>query len=117
MADYFELPVYKASYDLLLGIFNFTNTFSKEFKYTVGENLKKETIELIKLIYRANRIRNKADAIGEAREHIEVIRILIRLMKDIRQISLKQFVSINEKVENVSRQLAGWYKSQKKYDP
>ena len=114
MADYYELPVYKASYDLLLGIFGFTKNFSKEYKYTVGESLKKETIELIKLIYKANRIFNKLEPINEAREHTEVIRVLIRLMKDMRQISLKQFVSINEKVENVSRQLAGWYKSQSK---
>ena len=32
-----ELPVYKASYDLLLEIFQFTKDFSKDFKYTVGE--------------------------------------------------------------------------------
>ncbi len=42
-----ELPVYKASYDLLIGIFQFTKEFSKDYKYTVGESLKKETIERI----------------------------------------------------------------------
>lgn len=51
MALYNELPVYKATYDLLLGIFTFTKDFSKEYKYTVGESLKKETIELLTLIY------------------------------------------------------------------
>jgi hypothetical protein len=51
MAQYDELPVYKATYDLLLEMFRFTKDFSKEFKYTVGESLKKETIELIMLIY------------------------------------------------------------------
>ncbi len=54
MGRYDELPVYKASYDLLLEIFRFTKNFNKEFKYTVGESLKKETTELITLIYRAN---------------------------------------------------------------
>lgn len=54
MSKYDELPVYKATYDLLLGIFKFTKDFNKEFKYTVGESLKKDTIELITLIYRAN---------------------------------------------------------------
>jgi len=49
-----ELPVYKASYDLLMEIFNFTKEFSKEYKYTVGESLKKEAIELLTLIFRAN---------------------------------------------------------------
>ena len=46
-----ELPVYKASYDLLLEIFQFTKDFSKDFKYTVGESLKNETIKLLTLIF------------------------------------------------------------------
>jgi hypothetical protein len=32
MAYYNELPVYKATYDLLLAIFQFTKNFSKEYK-------------------------------------------------------------------------------------
>jgi hypothetical protein len=46
-----ELPVYKASYDLLIEIFQFTKEFSKDYKYTVGESLKKEAIELLTLIW------------------------------------------------------------------
>ena len=37
MAKYDELPVFKASYDLLLEIFRFTKEFTKEYKYTVLE--------------------------------------------------------------------------------
>ena len=110
MALYSELPVYKATYDLLLGIFRFTKDFGKEYKYTVGESLKKETIELLTLIYRANVKRDKQEVLQEARERIEVIRLFIRLMKDMQQISVKQFVQINEVVENVSKQLSGWQK-------
>jgi hypothetical protein len=96
---------------LLLGIFQFTKEFSKEYKYTVGESLKKETIELLTLIYRANTRRNKEEVLQSAREQIEIIRLLIRVMKDMKQISLEKFVKINESVENVSKQLAGWQKS------
>ena len=83
MSRYDELPVYKASYDLLLVIFQFTKNFNKEFKYTVGESLKKETTELITLIYRANSKKEKHDVIQEARERIEVIRLFIRFVQDI----------------------------------
>ena len=48
-----------------------------------------------------------------ARENIEVIRLLIRLIKDLRQINMKKFIAINEKIENVSKQLTGWHKSVK----
>lgn len=98
---------------MLLEIFRFTKDFSKEYKYTVGESLKKETIELITLIYRANSRHDKQPTLQTAREHIEVIRLLIRLMKDMQQISLKRFVQVNKQVENVSKQLTGWQKSQK----
>lgn len=108
-----ELPVYKASYDLLMEIFNFTKEFSKEYKYTVGESLKKETIELLTLIFRANSRTDKHLVLQEARERIEVIRLFIRLMKDMQQINLKKFVQVNQKVEDVSKQLTGWQKSLK----
>ena len=82
MALYIDLPVYKSTYDLLLAIFRFTKDFGKEYKYTLGESLKKETIELLTLIYRANVKRDKQEVLQEARERIEVIRLFIRLMKE-----------------------------------
>ena len=92
-------------------IFQFTKDFSKDLKYTVGESLKNETIKLLTLIFRANSRTDKQMVLQEAREQIEVIRLLIRLMKDMRQINLKRFVQVNQKVEEVSKQLTGWQKS------
>jgi len=110
---YDELPVYKESYDLLLDIFRFTTNFTREYKFTLGERLKKEAIELIVLVFRANSKTLKYDILQKAREQIEVMRLLIRLLKDLKQISLKSFVRINERIESVSKQLTGWQKSQK----
>ena len=106
-----ELPVYKSSYDLLVEIFLFTKEFTKEYKYTVGESLKKETVELLIIIYRANSRPHKHFLLQAARERIEVIRLFIRLMKDLQQINIKKFVLINQKIEEVSKQLTGWQKS------
>jgi hypothetical protein len=69
----------------------------------VGESLKKETMELLTLIYPANTRHQKADVLQMAREQIEVIRLLVRVMKDMKQISLEKFVKINEAVENISK--------------
>jgi len=41
----------------------------------------------------------------------DIIRLFIRLMKDLQQISLKRFVQVNQKVEEVSKQLTGWQKA------
>ena len=61
----------------MIEIFQFTKEFSKEYKYTVGESIKKETIELLTLIYRANVKRDKNEVLQKARERIEVIRLFI----------------------------------------
>ncbi len=113
MTNYLYLPVYKASYDLLLEMFQAIKNFDREYKYTLGENIKKEAIELVTNIYRANSSFDKKPHIQKAREQIETIRIFFRLTRDLKQVSLKNFININEKIENVSKQLTAWEKSQK----
>jgi hypothetical protein len=107
-----ELPIYKAGYDLVLVIFQFVKNFNKEYKYTIGESIKNETIILITNIYRANCSKNKIEYLQTARENLEVIRLYVRLVKDLHQISVKQLAYVSTHVENVSKQLAGWHKSQ-----
>lgn len=111
MAIVYDLPVYKASYDLFLEIFDMVKHFSREYKYTVGEKLKDETLEMMMAIYRANTRQQKKEILQKAREHLEVVRLLVRLTKDMKQISINRFVSVNKKIEEISKQLTGWQKS------
>ena len=113
MATYNHLPVYKASYELLVELFRFTKDFSREYKYTLGESIKKEIIEMIRNIYRANSSYSKGTIIQSARENVETIRLFLRLLKDLKQLGLKKFVYLNEKIESVSKQLSAWQKSAK----
>jgi len=111
MAIYDTLPVYKTSYDFLVAIFQFTKHFDREFKYTIGENLKNETIAMITNIYRANSSQSKRALLQSARENLEVVRLYLRLLKDLKQVSLDKFIILNEKIESVSKQLCAWQKS------
>lgn len=111
MAIYDTLPVYKVSYDFLLDLFKFTKNFDREYKYTIGEDLKKETTQMIANIYRANSSQSKRMLLQSARENLEVIRLYLRLLKDLKQVSLARFIALNEKIESVSKQLCAWQKS------
>ena len=109
MATYNNLPVYKASYDLLLELFQVCNNFSRDYRFTIGEQIKKEVIELILLIYRANKsFESRKSQIESAREKTETIRVLARILHDLKQINLKKFVSLNEKIGSISKQLVLW---------
>ena len=111
MALYSHLPVYKASYDLLLEIFNFTKNLPREYRYTVGEDLKKQNMEMVINIYRANRTYSKENTILAAIENLEIMRLYFRVLKDLKQIGLNKFIYINEKIEDVSKQLTAWKKA------
>ena len=114
MANYDLLPIYKQTYDFLLEIFVFSRNFTREYKYTIGQELKNETIRLILSVYRANSSQERRYILlEEARVTLETIRLLLRLTKDLRQISLKDFVSLSEKIESISKQLTAWQKSAK----
>jgi len=95
----------------LVELFRFTKDFNREYKYTLGESIKKETVEMIINIYRANSTYSKEKIIQSARENVEVIRLFLRLLKDLKQVNLKKFVQLNEKIESVSKQLSAWQKS------
>ena len=59
MALYYDLPVFKDVYKLTLLIYSLTKDFSKEYKYTLGQDLKKDVMVLMRSIYRANKAQNK----------------------------------------------------------
>ena len=109
MATYDNLPVYKVSYDLLLELFKAVNSFSRDYRFTIGEQIKKEVLEMMMCIYRANKkFEGRKSRIGESREKVETIRVLLRILRDLKQISFKKFISLNEKLESVSKQLSLW---------
>lgn len=46
-------------------------------------------------------------------DKIELVRLLLRVLKDLKQLSLKRYAQISVLTENISKQLTGWKKSLK----
>jgi hypothetical protein len=113
MALYDNLPVFKSAYDLHLHLYGACRNMERDYKFTIGERLKNEAVELIINIYRANARGHKTPMLEAARENAEVIRLLLRSLSDLKQMNLDRFVGISQKLESVSKQLAAWQKSQK----
>ena len=82
----------------------------RDFRYTVGETLKKDVIELCLCIYRANASVEKLPQIEAARERMVSIKLMVRVLHDMKQISTKQFALTCERMVSVSKQLAAWQK-------
>ena len=114
MANYDNLPVYKAAYDLLIYVFKVGHNMERDYRYTLGEAVKKDISEVLILIYRANSATEKSEFITEAREGIVVVKLHLRLLCDLKQISVKAYAHASLLAESVSKQLAAWQKAQQK---
>lgn len=113
MANYTELNVYKTTYGLLFDVLSASKSFHRDFKYTLGENLKNELTNAMMQIWRANSTHEKHVNISQARESVEKCRLYLRLLYDLRQINLDTFSKWNTTIQSVSKQLSGWDKSEK----
>ena len=110
MAIYTNLPVYEDSYQLLLNLVNFSRNMQRDFRYTMGEQVKNTIMEMMVLIFKANKAKNKTEHIALAREKLAEIQIVIRLLNEFKQLSDKQFIALVEKTASISKQLASWEK-------
>ena len=66
-----SLPVYRDVYQLILKIFEVTKDFSKEYKYTLGQDMKRDAMQLVRSIYRANKAIKKTEHLDNFLEFTE----------------------------------------------
>jgi len=61
-----HLEVYKSSYANSREVFKLVRKFPKDLKYTLGKHFFNSAIELITIIVRANRLKQKSDLLEDA---------------------------------------------------
>ena len=89
MALYYDLPVFKEVYQLIMKIFEYTKDFPKEYKYTLGQDMKRDGIQLVRSIYRANKAKNKTEYLEQFLDDFEILKLEIRPCVDMKILSFK----------------------------
>jgi hypothetical protein len=111
VAQYRHLPIYRLTYELLQRVMEVTKDFPREHKFTLGQKIKDEVIEIVLLIYRANSSDNKTAHIEVLLEKLQVVELLLRLSHDMRLIPLKSYAAVIEMTESLGKQAQGWKKA------
>ena len=86
----------------------------RDYRYSLGEQVKRSAMDMLVLIFKANKSYNKSEHIATAREKLVEVQVLLRVFNDIKQISDKQFAMFMEMTVSVSKQLAAWERSASK---
>ena len=111
MALYTHLPVYEKTLRLLLDVVPCTMRMQRDYRYTMGEQLKRCIMDILILIFKANKTEQKGEYISVAREKLVEVQIMMRVLNELRQISDKQFMMFAEMTEGISKQLSAWERS------
>lgn len=111
MAVYTNLPVYEECYQLFLKFAQLSIKMQRDYRYSLGEDVKRLLMSMILGIYKANyKTENDArvQAIADARERLVELQVILRLLNELRQIPDRHYMMLVERTVSVSRQLAGW---------
>jgi four helix bundle protein len=105
-----DLIIFQKTYDLILWIFPMINRFPKKQRFVLGQQIENELLEIIKDIILANNERNKTEILKRISVRLDTLRILIRLAKDLKFLSIKQYGNAAVKMNEIGKLLSGWMK-------
>lgn len=107
--DDIGLPVFRVVYDLLLRLFQYCSKMSKDYRYTLGEDIKQKLLRMQVCIYHANAEKqNKLPYITEALGLLVEVKLCVRILHDSKQLSLKRFALLCEQMVDAENQLIKW---------
>lgn len=107
-----DLPIYRATYRLLERVAHLAKEFPRSYKLSLAGRLQEECTEMVMDVYRANAARQgRREIVERILERLRVVELMLRLCRDLRLISIKQFAKVVELTEAIGRQAYGWAQS------
>lgn len=106
-----NLPVFKLAYDLLLRVVHEAHKMDKDFRYSIGQDLKTNLLRVEICIYHANDEKEpcrKVDYIKEALERMLEVKLYVRILHDSKQLSLKKYALLAEQMVEIEKHLNDW---------
>ncbi len=115
MVMYSQLPIYRDAYLLLTEIYQTTSGFPRDYKYTLGQDMKRDCLSLFRDLYSANvSAENRALHLENFLKSFELLKIEIRLCVDLRVLSVKKLAQLSLIMDSIAKQAAAWRKKSKK---
>jgi hypothetical protein len=111
MHNYNDLFLFQKTYDLVLWLHPILNKFPKSQKFVLAQRIENCLIEVLEDLVKLNSQKLKSDILMEdLNVKIDRLRILVRLAKDLKFISVKSYGVFAERVTEVGKLLGGFKK-------
>lgn len=107
-----KLIIFQKSYALLLWLYPIVNRIPKGHRSVLGKMMEERALSLIVGVVQANKLRGESRTRVQLRisDDLDFVRIFLRLCKDLRFVSVKQYGEGAEKINEIGRILTAWMK-------
>lgn len=105
-----DLIVFRKTFEYLLWLRPTVVRFAKVYRYSLGSETERTALELLRAIIRANYSEAKGPYISQAIIEFETQRVFLRLAREYKALSERQFAYAAGRLDEIGRLLRGWHK-------
>ncbi len=113
------LPIFQKSYDLYKAFYGCRDHIAKQDRHTLWQRSENLVLDLLQSIISASQQEKaqKAATLEQVSVQLNMLRILLRLTKDLKVIDPNKYLTLEERVDEVGRMLGGWLRATKLAPP
>ena len=83
----------------------------------MGQKLDNLTLEIFELLFAVPYSQNKVDKLSQISIKLDLIKVLLRLAKDTRAVSNKNYLELQAILQEIGKMLGGWLRATKQNLP
>ena len=106
-----DLKVFQKTYDIFLYLQQVLKKFPKSERFTLTQRIENTILNVLQAIIQANHESDKSDALKQTSVELEKLRILIRLSKDLKFMSIQEYEILSGYMVEIGKMIGGWMKA------
>lgn len=106
----FNIPIFKKTYELYRDFHGYLLAFPRIERYSIGQRCEVLLLDILEGVLWASRAekRERQTALEHTSSKLNLVRILIRLSKDIGALDNRKYLKCQGDLDEVGRMLGGW---------
>jgi len=111
----FDIPIFKKAYELYKLFHEYRKVVPKQDRFTIFERGEHLILDVIEAILQASSESksSKIPTLDRCSLKLNMLRVFVRLMKDVKAIDSKKYVVLESNIDEIGRMLGGWIRSTK----
>jgi len=96
-------------------LYQYIKLFPKKDRYSLGQNIENTTLEIFEYFFQITHLsgQEKLFLLQKTSNKLDILKILIRLAKDVQAIDNKKYLQLEQLLQEVGKMLGGWLKAAK----